>query len=69
MTEKNSIMTAFEEAMFKMHKEKVLKEECNKIEHELRLKLIEIEHNKTVDLIEIKRESRTEIKTFKNRIK
>lgn len=42
--------------MFKIHKEKILKvDECNKIEHELRLKLIENEHNKTVDLIKIKK--------------
>lgn len=53
---KNSIMSAFEEAMFKMHEEKILKEaERNKTEHELKLKILEIEHNKSMELMEVKK--------------
>lgn len=49
-------MSAFEEAMFHLHKEKLLAEcERNKTEHELRLKLLEVEHIKTIELIEEKK--------------
>jgi len=53
---KNSIMSAFEEAMFKMHEEKILKEDKrNKTEHELKLKILETEYNKNIELIEVKK--------------
>jgi len=60
-------MSAFEEAMFKMHEEKILKEaERNKTEHELKLKFLKIEHNKSMELKvkkvrSKKKESRTKV--------